>query len=169
MIQWIGVWLVGISATWLGIGAAREEYWQARKLDELEQALAALQRELELAAVSLPQMLLRLEKQCGGSGGELFARVRAGMEQLEEKTMDQIWREALDQLEPIDPDGRQCMQPLGGILGGYGAQEQIQGVEIARRRLDVVRAERYERAKKQGKIYSVLGVTGGCFLILVCL
>ena len=83
--------------------------------------------------------------------------------------MDQIWREALDELEPIDPEGRQCMQPLGDILGGYGVHEQIQGVETARSRLDMVRAERCERAKRQGKIYSVLGVTGGCFLILLCL
>lgn len=169
MIRWVGAGLIGMCTTWLGIYVAANQYRRVRVLEELEQGLLALRRELELASVSLPQLMMRAEECCVGSGKVLFEQVRIGMKQLEEKTVDQIWQEALDGIENLPTEGRRCLLPLGSVLGSYAVQEQIQAVEVVRQNLGKIKDQYLETVRKQGKVYVTLGVTGGGFIILLCL
>ena len=83
MIRWIGAALVAAGGAWLGYLAAKELRGQVRAVRQMAEGLALLERELELSAPPLIQLLERGAARSGGPARALFQGCLQGMDSLD--------------------------------------------------------------------------------------
>ena len=73
------------------------------------------------------------------------------------------------QLTELGEEGQAALAPLGDILGRYDGQAQREGTQAVRRTLER-QAQRWEdERRRQGRVYQVLGLSGGAFLAILLL
>lgn len=169
MLRLLGTVLVAAGCAWIGFRAAAALREQERALQDMDNGLALLEQELELDGPPLPQLMDRLLPRCRGAARELFQGCQQALERLEEESLSQSWRRLVEQRRELGPEGRQCLLSLGDTLGRCGCQEQRQAVAGVRCRLARLNARTEEERRRREKIYQLLGVSGGAFLVILLL
>ena len=169
MIRLLGSVLIGGCSMWLGMHAVNRLRRQERVLSELEIGLLLLERELDLSAPPLPVLMDRLARSCTGGAAQLFRLCGKRMIKLEEYSFARLWTELLEEVEGLNRAGRHCLEPLGQILGHYAGPEQRQVIALIREQVGQLKREAGETLRRQGRVYQVLSVSGGAFLILLLL
>ena len=169
MIQILGAVLVTGGVSWLGFWAARSLDREWIDLRTAEEALAILEREMEWDSPPLPELLKRLVRQCSGPMKGIFQSLLHSMDRLGEVTLAENWSESIEKERGFNREIKDALLPLGGVLGRYSCQEQLQAVARVRVRLEGIEQELLEKRQQKGKLYRVLGVSGGGFLALLLL
>lgn len=129
-------------------------------------AMELLALELEAFRAPLPELAGRLARGAAGAGGALFSRLQGQMMSLPERSFSDLWQEAL---MPLSPPARQCLEPLGGILGRFGAQEQARAVRHSRELLGLWAARAAEKSRRSGRLYIGMGTCAGAVLSVMLL
>ena len=132
-------------------------------------ALSLVERELELGAPPLPQLLERAAGCSQGPAKTLMEACLAGLEHLEREDFSALWNRQVRQLPQLGEEGQALLLPLGQVLGRYGGGEQREGVAAVRRGLEELARRWEEERRRQGRVYQVLGLSGGAFLIILLL
>ena len=169
MIRLFGAVLVALGCAWGGFRAADGLRARARALAELDRGLALLEQELALDGPPLPQLMDRLIPRCQGAARRLFQGCRDSLERLEEEPFPAAWRKLAADLDELGPEGKDCLAPLGDVLGRCDEAEQRRGSQAARRRLEALAAQAEEDSRRLGRVYQTLGLSGGAFLIILLL
>lgn len=169
MLRLLGAVLVAAGCAWLGFWSAAALRGQERALRDLVDGLALLEQELELDSPPLPQLMERLIPRSRGAAKLLFQGCRQALERLEEESFSQSWRRLVEGRHELGQEGRRCLLPLGDTLGRCCCEEQRQTAAVLRRRLMELADRAEESCRRQGKVYQVLGLSGGAFLIIVLL
>lgn len=165
----LGAALVAAGTAWLGFRASAELRGRVRALENMAEGLALLERELELDAPALPQLMDRLAARVQGPAGALFQDCRRALDHLEEESFSLAWRRLAAEREELGDDGRQALLPLGDTLGRCDCQEQGKAVDCVRRRLEELARRAEEVHRSQGTVYQALGCSGGAFLLILLL
>ena len=92
MVHLTGAILLAAGCGWLGFQAAEGLRRKSRSFRQLAQALALVERELELGAPPLPQLLERVAGRSSGPAKQLLEACRRGLDRLEEEDFSQLWR-----------------------------------------------------------------------------
>ena len=168
MLRLAGAVLLAAGPALIGFHAAGRLARRPRLLRELIAALEQMEREISFRLTPLPQLFLRLSEEYSGPVGTLFGCCVRDMDDLGQRSLSQIWRQALGEAS-LDLDGRglRALEELGEVLGRYdgdglqGALRQACGELTAA-------AEEAERERDQkGRMDQVLGLTSGAFLVIL--
>ena len=169
MIRLIGAALVAAGGAWLGYLAAKELRGQVRAVRQMAEGLALLERELELSAPPLIQLLERGAARSGGPARALFQGCLQGMDSLDRECFSALWRRLVPECGGLSPEGQAVLLPLGDTLGRYGEDRQREALSAARRQLEELAARLEADSRRQGRVYQALGLSGGAFLVILLL
>ena len=170
MIRLMGALLTVGGGAFLGFDAHRRLKRRARVLRQLAGALEQMDREISFRLTPMPQLMEELADDYPPPVGELFANCRKGMDQLGERSLAEIWRQALEDT-PLDLEGRSAavMDELGEVLGRF--EESGLRSALARAVAELTREAELARedGEKRGRMYQVLGLTCGGLLVILLL
>lgn len=169
MVRLMGAVLVAAGGALLGFQAAAGLRGRVRTLDQLEEGLAILERELELNLPTLPRLLERGAAHSRGAARELFQGCVQGLDRLDREDFSTLWRRLVGEQLALDPEGQAILYPLGDTLGRYEMQRQLEALSAARRRLSELSARLETDSRRKGRVYQALGLSGGAFLVILLL
>ena len=67
----------------------------------------------------------------------------------------------------LEQEDMDLLEQLGSVLGRYDRDSQRQALEIAGARLESQRAAAAAQKVRLGRVYGVLGLTAGLFLVIL--
>lgn len=170
MIRLIGALLLAGGASLLGVLAAGRLDRRVRALQALLGALELLERELSFRLTPMPALLSTLAKRSPAPINAFFARCLAGLSALGERTLADLWEEALEKVPmDLEEEERQILRELGSVLGRYDGESQQESLGLARVRLGQCLVKAGEERSRMGRVYRVLGLAGGSLLVIVLL
>lgn len=165
-MRWLGALLLTAACALGGLTQARRLARRAGGLGELAFALELLSFELERFRAPMPELAERLARTAPGEGGALFERLSGAMEADGDECFAGLWARAL---EPLPGPEREILLALGGILGRYGAEEELQAAAGCRARLRELEREAKEAYRRSGKLYIGLGISAGAMVSVLLL
>lgn len=169
MLHGLGAALAALGCTALGLQMAGRLRARVRALEEVGQGLLLLEQELELNQTPLPQLMAGLEVRTSGSARALYGACRQVLDRLEQTPFSEGWRQVLEQLPVLGEEGRRVLAPLGDTLGRYESPAQVRAVAAARARLAELEQHCRQEAGRLGRVYSMMGLSGGAFLVILLL
>ena len=169
MIRLIGCILTAGGAAYLGFCAAERLRRQLRELDELAAGLLLLGQELELSAPELAVLMERLKRRTHGTAKRLFSMYEQELSCLGSATAAQLWERAVSGLEDLTDEAKECLLPLGEVLGRYECHEQCEAVVTVRARILHLREREERDCKLRCRAYQTVGLSGGAFLVILLL
>ena len=149
----------------LGFLAAGGLGRRVRTLRALAGALELMERELSFR---LPELLEGLAKRAPPPADRLFARCRAGLADLGERSLGELWREGLAEF-PLKGDERLLLEGLGEVLGRYDGEGQRSALREARSALEGMLEEAQAERVRLGRVYQVTGTAAGAALAILLL
>ena len=117
MLKLIGALLLAGGAGALGCSAAAQLSRRVAVLRALLGALEGMEREIAFRLTPMPELLERAAAESPPPVCTLFARCRTLLDELGERSMAELWREALEQVPlGLDGPGRLALEELGEEL-----------------------------------------------------
>lgn len=166
----MGALLTVGGGAFLGFDAHRRMRRRARVLRQLAGALEQMDREIAFRLTPMPQLMEELAADYPPPVGTLFANCRKGMKELGERSLAEIWRQALADT-PLDLEGRAAgiLDELGEVLGRF--EESGLRSALARAVAELTREGELARedGEKRGRMYQVLGLAWGGLLVILLL
>ena len=169
MVHLLGAVLVAAGGSLLGFQAAAGLRKRGRAVRQMEEGLALLERELELNAPPLSRLLERGAAHSQGPARALFQGCTQGLDNLDREDFSSLWRRLVRERAELTPEGQAILLPLGNTLGRYEGERQRETLSAARRRLGELAARLEADSRRQGRVYQVLGLSGGAFLVILLL
>ena len=166
MVHLLGAVLVAAGGALLGFQAAAGLRKRGRAVRQMEEGLALLERELELSAPPLSRLLERGAAHSQGPARGLFQGCARGLDRLDREDFSSLWRRMVRERTP---EGQAVLLPLGDTLGRYDGERQREALAAARRRLGELAGRLEADSRRQGRVYQVLGLSGGAFLVILLL
>ena len=152
----------------LGFLAAGGLGRRVRTLRALAGALELMERELSFRLPPMPELLEGLAKRAPPPADRLFARYRAGLADLGERSLGELWREGLAEF-PLKGDERLLLEGLGEVLGRYDGEGQRSALREARSALEGMLEEAQAERVRLGRVYQVTGTAAGAALAILLL
>lgn len=168
MMKLLGSVLVAAAAAFLGFRAAARLRGQVRALDEMVAGLELLERELELYAPELRELMARMRDRTKGSAKKLFSSFECALAENTD-TVSARWEGCVSRLEELVPEGKLCLYSLGEVLGRYDSQEQCCCIEAVRHRLEHIRQSEGALCQSRCRTCQTVGLSGGAFLVILLL
>ena len=165
MLRLTGAILTAAGCAWIGIKKAEELKEKTRALREMNDGLALLAQELELNEPPMDRLMERLVAKSRGSAQRLFLRVLWEMEHQAEKSFAELWEHAVDDHRELGREGQSCLEALKSVLGQCGIPPQLRALDYVRRDLEKLAQQAADVEREQGKVFRVLGISGGAFLV----
>lgn len=169
MWKLVGAVLVAAGSGWLGLRAASGLTSRLRAVQAMIAGLELLERELWEHGTALPELLSDLAGRCARPAAGFFRQCADGCARLDRVPFGESWRQAVNGLELLSPEGRAALLPLGEVLGRYEADSQRKALEHARQALEREELRAQEERRRLGRVYQVLGLSGGAFLVILLL
>ena len=165
-----GRMVTGKTSELMGCSAAAQLSRRVAVLRALLGALEGMEREIAFRLTPMPELLERAAAESPPPVCTLFARCRTLLDELGERSMAELWREALEQVPlGLDGPGRLALEELGEVLGRYDGDGQREALAHTRAELSRALEQAREAREKQGRMYQVLGITAGAFLVILLL
>ena len=166
----MGALLTVGGGAFLGFDTHRRLRRRARVLRQLAGAREQMDREIAFRLTPMPQLMEELAADYPPPVGTLFANCRKGMKELGERSLAEIWRQALADT-PLDLEGRAAgiLDELGEVLGRF--EESGLRSALARAVAELTREGDLARedGEKRGRMYQVLGLAWGGLLVILLL
>ena len=170
MIRLFGAILLILGGLGLGLAAVGHLTGRVRDLRELEGAIDDLQRELCWRMAPLPEAL---EQAAGSTSGRVARFLRLCAREasaLEGRPFRQIWAECMTTARmELDREDAAILEELGAVLGRYDGDSQRQALERTAGLLQKQQGQAAERRERLGRLYGILGVSGGLLLVILLL
>ena len=120
-------------------------------------------------ALPLSRLLERGASHSQEPARALFQGCTQGLDNLDREDFSSLWRRLVQERAELTPEGQAILLPLGNTLGRYEGERQRETLSAARRRLGELAARLEADSRRQGRVYQVLGLSGGAFLVILLL
>lgn len=168
MLRLAGALLLAMGPAVIGFRAADCLRRRPRRLRETAGALEQMEREISYRLTPLPELFSTLSQEYSGPVGELFARCARDMDGLGQRSMAQIWRQALsDAALDIEGRGLRALEELGEVLGRYDGKAVRGALKRACAELYMAADEAEREWERKGRMDQVLGLTAGALLVIL--
>ena len=168
MIRLLGAALLVGGGTALGLCAAGRLSGRVEAIEALLEGLELMERELAFHLAATAQLLERAAR-ASPPARDFFTACRTGMGQLGEKTMADIWEEALPLAGDIGRRAQLALGALGPVLGRYDGPGQQESLAAAREELTGCLEQARKERMRLGRVYCALGAAAGAFGAIVLL
>ena len=162
----IGALFITAAGLLAGLTVAGSLRAAVARRDSLCRMLELLEFELGRFHTPLPEVFADLAERTDGAGESLCRRMIVGLDSLGEQALGTIWTDALGELPVRERD---VLQPLGQVLGRYGAQEQLQALALCRRDMEQARDEARAKVRERGSVYAGLSAAAGAICAVLLL
>lgn len=168
MIRVVGSFFLAAGAVLLGSCAVGHLKGRVSELQSLILGLNTMLRELDYRLAPLPELFEYAACQTVGHASEFFRLCAQGAEHLNGRTFQTVWKQAVEagQLRLEQSDLTILMQ-LGGFLGRYDGEGQRQMLKQVIEKLELQRQSAQEQSCRLGKVYRVLSLTAGAFVLIL--
>lgn len=168
MSQMVGAVLLAASAVLMGNCAIRHMRLRVRELQNLIHGLNIISRELVCRMAPLPELLGQASDQTKGQASVFFRLCGQGAAHLDGRTFLSVWKQAMEagqlRLEGADLE---LLERLGGVLGRYDGENQRQALKYTIDQLEMQSRDAEAQCLHLGKIYRVLSLSAGAFLLIL--
>ena len=161
-----GALLIALGCCWLGEGKARKLRDRERALNAVISALEQMSREMTLCLTPLPQLMERIGLQSPSPARELLLGCGQAMERLPQEPFSYIWKKQARKITCLNEQDIQALEPLGEVLGRYGAEAQADGIHAVAETLRAHHAGAMDDSRRLGRVYRAVGAAGGGALII---
>ena len=153
---------------WTGAGKRGELRERVRALEQMQEGLTLLCHELEWDAPPLPELMERLQQGSRGSARALFSDCARALERLDEHSFPQLWEQLLKRRGELGEDVRH-LHLLGGVLGRGDVAQQQHAARCCRDQIARALERAREREGTLGRLYQMVSLSGGAFLVILLL
>ena len=168
MIRLVGAVLLTAGSALLGLCAVGRLDSRVQELRQLILGLETMAREMDYRLAPLPELLERAAAETEDRVSRFFTLCAQGASHLNGRAFHTVWCQAAEaaQMRLEQPD-MALLEQLGCVLGRYDGESQRRALAAAAARLEQRHSEAVERRRRQGRVYSVLGLTAGAFLMIL--
>ncbi len=166
-IRWLGMFLIGGAAAFVGFSAALRVRQTTMQLRQLLDALEVMRCELRFTMTPLPRLCQVVVQTAHGTVKTLFTHLQGCLENSD--SPEQAMRNAIARTKRLTlPDEILfSLLELGQTLGKFDLDGQISMLEMSQKRIRLC-LERYEKDQAQRcRSYQTLGLCAGAALILL--
>lgn len=168
MIRMVGAALLTGGSALLGVCAVRHMDSRVNDLRQLTAGLETMTRELDYRLAPLPELLEQAAEQTGGRVERFFSLCAQGAGHLNGRSFLSVWRQAAEAAQlRLEQTDLAFLEQLGGVLGRYDGETQRRALDTAIARLEEQRAAAAEQSCRLGRVYRVLSLTAGAFLMIL--
>lgn len=168
MIRLVGAVLLAGGSVILGACAVKHLNSRVNDLDQLLIGLETMERELDYRLAPLPELLRQGGAQSSGKTAQFFNLCAQGAEHLNGRTFQDIWCQVLEAAQlRLERRDVEILEQLGGVLGRYDGESQNQALRATIQRLEEQRSAAAAQSQRLGRVYSVLSLTAGGFLMIL--
>lgn len=165
-MRWLGAALLILAGVSMGLQTAAELRETAKRRESLCRMLERMAYELGRFRRPLPELFSGLRAGSAGLAQQLCVTVSRELSESEKIPFSQVWSRAV---EPLPPPERECLAPLGTVLGCYGTEEQLLAIERCRkemeRYLQKARDDQRERSRTGLGLWTAAGFMAAVLLI----
>ena len=170
MIRLVGAVLLTGGGAALGYGAVRNLKRRVFDLEQIMLGLRVIKRELDWRMAPLPELLQRASKETLGQASDFFRLCSIGAGQLNGRPFRQIWKIGLESVKfRVEEADLNVVEQLGGVLGRYDGEKQSYALEEALKKMEACCDDAVKQRNRLGKVYGMLGLTAGTFLMILLL
>ena len=170
MIRALGGAMLLLGGTLMGHLAAAQLSARGKTIGEMCAAVQTARREIAFSLLPVPELMKRMEQESGKPLRDFFAHCGEALSRLEQQSLEEIWRETLAQTDlPVRHSEKELFASLGAVLGRYDQPGQEEALGFLQNELEKSRKAAEEEQRRLGKVYQVLGITAGGFLLVLLL
>lgn len=168
-MRYVGIMLVALAGSGLGLYHSRRLYRRVDWLRRMEALLDAMAGRLSYTAEPMAQLWHRLYESEAFGSFSLVQDTVAGMEHEPFAAAFAAATERAVRLAALLPEDRCLLEEFGVGCGHSGLTEQLTHIRAARERFSRAREQAEARAAARGQVYQMMGVAGGVGLALLLL
>lgn len=172
MIKLLGSLMVVFACTGLGLMAGERKKDRRKQLKELLLHIKVLYGEIEYGRTALPEVLEIVAERNQGDMTDFFRRVSLELTQMQGETFSKVWKRCMDtELAGtcLDRKDRLLLEGLGDNLGFLDQKMQLTTLTHYMMSLETAIEEAENEVKEKVKLYNLLGLLGGLFIMIVML
>lgn len=165
----IGCALVVGACTWMGVDGASRLKKRVKTLSEIIVSLELMRGEICTRLTPMPELMSILALDGPAATRGFFSRVLEGLALLGQRTMNGIWTDAVESSPELSlkDDEARALAELGSSLGRYGTHEQELAIDRCIAEFEGFRISARAAYSKDGRLYTGLGLAGGCILAVI--
>lgn len=167
MIKIFGCFMVVLGCAGLGWMKSFQLQRNGAMTTDFIDALAFMLREITEKHRELPYLLEKLGKKENSYVGDYFRQLAQDFHVNYEPTFSERWTDSITERLELPQSLVNLLLPLGGVLGQYDAEKQGQAILQVIDDLRGLKESQKEEFLKMRKVYGVVGVTSGIFLVIL--
>lgn len=171
-IRVFGVGLILFSSTAIGLLCASRLKERIEELENIRKLLLMLRGEIKYSHSTLSEAFGSIGKRLKPPYGELLLKTAEQMDSMQGQTLAQIWEGCVaDYLKEsvLLKEDREKVIHLGSQLGYLDTEMQISTIELYLEQVQEEIKNAQENFKRNGKLYRMMGVMAGVFLVILML
>lgn len=162
--------MIILASSLLGMLFSLETSQKLNTLYEIQRILIMLKGEITYNKAPAADAFLNLAEHVKEPFGSFFQKTGQELNQGFGKTIETVWCECCDSELTglaIAPEDRQSFRELGSCMGYLDAGMQISSLTLYSEKLDMRIKESTQGMKEKQKIFKIMGVMGGIFIVLL--
>ena len=165
MTRIMGFVLLQLAAALFARGRIADAAARTEALRSYSDMLEQLRGLLESDGSPMPVLLETLSRRCTGHARAFVRSLSAAMDQLGERSFQELWQQALEEnARLVDEDTKRMLESLGGVLGRYDPATQLEALDACRMHLRQ-RLDKRQSGRAQ-ETHLILGLSFSASLLL---
>ena len=170
MLKILGALMLLCGCTGIGLLQVKHMDKRIRTLQSIVCALEVMEQELSFRIPLLQEMLTAAVQVTKGSTKMFFTSCKNELNKGFNKPFCEIWSQmAHEQLSALRERDFDPILALGGVLGRYDSEGQLQAIARTRKALEQEYLNAATERSNKGKVYRVVSTTAGVFLLILLL
>jgi len=172
VIKLLGSLMVLIASTGIGLLAGERKKERRKQLKELLLHMKVLYGEIEYGRTALPEVLEIVASRNQGDMTAFFRTVATELSKMQGESFHTIWKRCMESeltATSLQKKDRILLEGLGENLGFLDQKMQLTTITHYMMSLEAAIEEADNEVKEKVRLYNLLGVLGGIFIMLVML
>ncbi len=172
MIKLLGSLMVLLASTGIGFWAGERKKERKKQLKELMLHMKVLYGEIEYGRTALPEVLEIVASRNQGDMTGFFEKVASELEEMQGESFRSIWNRCLESeltATSLQKKDKILLEGLGENLGFLDQKMQLTTITHYMMNLEAAIEEAEIEVKEKVKLYQLLGLLGGVFIMIVML
>ena len=169
-VKIIGASLIIFASAFLGLMFSREAQGKLNTMYEIQRILIMLKGEITYNKAPVADAFINLSRHTKEPFATFFQKTGEELDNNFGKTLEMVWRECCDrELKElvIAKEDKLEFREFGACMGYLDVQMQVASLALYGEKMDMRIKEYGNNIKEKQRIFKIMGVMGGIFLVLI--